>query len=301
MKKLLLGLVVFLSSFLLAFAQDCSPTLKEIYDYEIGDEYIYESESFSFCGGHEPCVNYRRFGFKILDKIVSGDTFIYVFEGLFPSSSATLESYDARHSPAHKDTIVFIDSSMHILNHCPSDSLIPFNVREEFDSVFTKVVIQDDDSIIYKTVGGSDNLYTYNNDELKRWTEYVFEDKFAKSLGLVYQYFQRYDHAYSFFEMVSHIKGGDTTILKPSGRIERTKNTELTVFPNPVTNKLTITSQDERSSISIGIFTATGKLVQKVKANQNFVEIDFSAYTSGAYFITIQKGKSLTTKKVIKL
>ncbi|PQJ80458.1 ELWxxDGT repeat protein [Polaribacter porphyrae] len=69
---------------------------------------------------------------------------------------------------------------------------------------------------------------------------------------------------------------------------------DVTIFPNPVTNFLTIESTKEFDFVEI--YNTIGKRI--VKTNQK--TIDFSKYTSGIYMMRIVTENKLLTKKIIK-
>lgn len=72
----------------------------------------------------------------------------------------------------------------------------------------------------------------------------------------------------------------------------------LTIYPNPVSNVLTIKTSEEMDGIKI--FNLYGAVVYETKEKGNIIQTDFTNYASGIYFITVFNGNSSFTKKVIK-
>ncbi|RZK12628.1 MAG: T9SS type A sorting domain-containing protein [Flavobacterium sp.] len=74
--------------------------------------------------------------------------------------------------------------------------------------------------------------------------------------------------------------------------------TGLTVYPNPVSNMLTIKSEEEIEGLMI--YNVYGSLLYQSKLKATLLNADFSNYASGVYFVTISNSKGSVTQKVIK-
>ncbi|MBA5630109.1 T9SS type A sorting domain-containing protein [Moheibacter lacus] len=73
----------------------------------------------------------------------------------------------------------------------------------------------------------------------------------------------------------------------------------VSIYPNPVLDKLTI--ENPKLEIeSIKITDASGKHIFQQSANAPKIEIDFTHYPKGVYFITIESKGKTKTEKVIK-
>lgn len=80
-------------------------------------------------------------------------------------------------------------------------------------------------------------------------------------------------------------------------------NTELNIFPNPVSDKLTLESSGElNSQLTIELFDLSGKRLQTLKIKEGRVnqEIDMSYLTSGIYFLKVSSLKDAHVTKLIK-
>jgi len=69
------------------------------------------------------------------------------------------------------------------------------------------------------------------------------------------------------------------------------------IYPNPVTNNITIETS-EKSTIEI--LNIPGQTIKKFKIKDNIIDIDISDFASGVYIIRAQTEKGITTKKFIK-
>ncbi|SDI45103.1 T9SS type A sorting domain-containing protein [Winogradskyella thalassocola] len=72
----------------------------------------------------------------------------------------------------------------------------------------------------------------------------------------------------------------------------------IQVFPNPVKNKLEITSNQIIDKLTI--IDINGRLLKEIKLSNLNYDLDVSNLTKGVYFLEIQFGESKSTKKFIK-
>jgi hypothetical protein len=73
----------------------------------------------------------------------------------------------------------------------------------------------------------------------------------------------------------------------------------FTIFPNPATQEITITSEDV-SAKSIYIIDAVGQVVQTILTEQTSINIDIQPYANGVYFIKINSEAGSITKSFVK-
>jgi len=71
----------------------------------------------------------------------------------------------------------------------------------------------------------------------------------------------------------------------------------ISVYPNPSNNKITIDTEEE-AEIEISIIE--GKIIKRLKTKDNKTDIDISDFASGIYIIRAQTDKGIMTKKFIK-
>ncbi len=77
---------------------------------------------------------------------------------------------------------------------------------------------------------------------------------------------------------------------------------QIAVYPNPVSEILTISNLENKTLLSANIYSVTGRLVKtfNLKDNNYNNTLDFSSLTNGVYFLKIQSEQTTVTKKIIK-
>jgi hypothetical protein len=78
----------------------------------------------------------------------------------------------------------------------------------------------------------------------------------------------------------------------------------LSVFPNPTNNLLTIKSTDLLSEAVIEVYDMLGRQLKQYlplnTINTNTLTVDFSAFANGTYFLTIKTKEHKSTRRIIK-
>lgn len=82
-----------------------------------------------------------------------------------------------------------------------------------------------------------------------------------------------------------------------SGINENTTANNITIYPNPVKDQLSITAKNEKIN-SVNIISVTGKTVKTI--TQNTTTINVADLTKGFYLLQIQTDKGIATKRFIK-
>lgn len=82
---------------------------------------------------------------------------------------------------------------------------------------------------------------------------------------------------------------------------ENAENINLSVYPNPSTDYLYLTSSDEISGLSYQLFDMNGRLLKSGKIVGNQTNIDMQGLVSATYFVKVnQENKTVKTFKIIK-
>ena len=82
---------------------------------------------------------------------------------------------------------------------------------------------------------------------------------------------------------------------------ENAENVNLSVYPNPSTDYLYLTSSDEISGLSYHLFDMNGRLLKLGKITENQTNINMQGLVSATYFVKINQGnKTVKTFKIIK-
>jgi len=84
----------------------------------------------------------------------------------------------------------------------------------------------------------------------------------------------------------------DTTV-----GINEISNKEITIYPNPATNNITIESPQ---AAVIEITNIQGQLVKTITANTNKTDIDVSSFPGGVYIVEVKTDKGVSENKFIK-
>lgn len=72
----------------------------------------------------------------------------------------------------------------------------------------------------------------------------------------------------------------------------------FSISPNPTTGILNINSKDN-NKFSVTLFNSLGKKIEETHSIQ-YLKLNINNYPAGFYFIHIQSGNKLITKKIIK-
>jgi len=72
------------------------------------------------------------------------------------------------------------------------------------------------------------------------------------------------------------------------------------LYPNPTTGKFSVTFSKNLSNAQVCVLDNSGKAIARFTAGGNRVNFDLSSYPAGMYYIMVQEGESVVTKKVIK-
>ncbi len=91
-------------------------------------------------------------------------------------------------------------------------------------------------------------------------------------------------------------------LLDPAsiGLAEYNSNITISMYPNPVNDKLTVQLPDNNENANIVITDITGKQVLSENKNGKLFEFNTSDLTKGMYFITVKNSKGTVTKKFVK-
>ena len=82
---------------------------------------------------------------------------------------------------------------------------------------------------------------------------------------------------------------------------EQAENISLSVYPNPSTDYLYLTSSDEISGLSYQLFDMNGRLLKSEKITENQTNIDMQGLVSATYFVKVNQGnKTVKSFKIIK-
>jgi hypothetical protein len=164
------------------FAQECSPTFREIFDFNVGDYFEYQTGHYDY-GSFPLLITYttRTQSYIITERFEKGDTLFYARKG--NGNILSLYNYGDGYSEdtlGHSeylilDTLIYIDSTAHYLNKCAGTLIEAKNAAYCCSPhCYATIQVEQNDSLITKKVVGS--WYPDNC---------IFGKTFGQGLGLV--------------------------------------------------------------------------------------------------------------------
>jgi len=86
---------------------------------------------------------------------------------------------------------------------------------------------------------------------------------------------------------------------------DKTKTTEEfqavdALYPNPTTGRFYVTFSKALKNAKVVVIDANGKIITQFKASGNKVDFNLSSVAAGIYFVRIEEGGNVISKKVIK-
>ena len=92
-----------------------------------------------------------------------------------------------------------------------------------------------------------------------------------------------------------------TIVVQPSLSIDENNLNTISIFPNPVSDKLTIKTTNNDLPDSYKIYNVLGQVIkEEFISSQSDLEINTSNYSNGLYFIKITKGNNSATLRFVK-
>ena len=95
---------------------------------------------------------------------------------------------------------------------------------------------------------------------------------------------------------ISYDDINENVILQSSSNIKSNKAVDISIYPNPAKDYITIQSND---LFKISVFDITGKKVKEVNMRDNNTTINISNLKSGIYTVKLQNKKTVYDKKII--
>lgn len=144
---------------------------------------------------------------------------------------------------------------------------------------------------IWTKTGGIRDLNEYINTELGESTD-INHTYTAEAISPDGHFVAGYGVNNNTFQYFAYrISLENTSAVK-----EISKSNEITVYPNPTSNLITI---ENSNNSTLSITSAEGKIIFRGKINGRFV-FDLSKYASGVYALRLQTDEKVQTQKIIK-
>jgi len=273
MRKLYFGLLICLAISLNVKGQDL-PTIGEVFDFQIGDEYHYVS-SYGWWGSSYTINKINDVNYSLDSSDVIYSIFSYSYMGWILDSSAIFEA------DTFLITYTNLDSSLFYF-----DELFEHDTLHYFDDNFCG-------SEIYGAVYSSSGP----------WLDYTIREY---GIGLGRTYFQNSsDTGTNSTGLVYYLKNGVEcgSPIDISVGIDSPSNlVSISVFPTLFTNWVTIESeyQDE---LSVQVYSLVGHEILTKRLTSSSVQIDLGFVRSGTYIYVIRSRKDnhvIKTGRIIK-
>lgn len=96
-------------------------------------------------------------------------------------------------------------------------------------------------------------------------------------------------------------KWTSTLCPSPSSVMNQNIENEITIFPNPTTDEISIQSRNNQNQIStIELLNVEGKKMLEVRSFSNNQKISLKQFASGVYFVQIKTANGISIRKVVK-
>jgi hypothetical protein len=295
MKNLLLCLFL-LSITAQSFGQ-CSPTLKEIYDFEEGDKFVYENIFVTLQNGR-PVYRTTYDSFQVVKNLTSGDTIRYRIQ--YPTITI--------------DTTLFIDSVNHALNRCENDwvsiwekPFIDYVIvngrydRQDTNDLFLPLQIDSIsktpnskyiisiESIYYRDSSGI-IVPTTSNSLLNEISQ-----EYTKEQGMTQMNFTPFEESFSK-RLIQLFRNGEYILYESYASINQVHKTQkVRIYPNPTSTLLHIEASSPIHSVKL--FDTNGKMVLSVNETKSMY---IGSLLPGIYIAEITSNQGIIRKKVYK-
>lgn len=273
----------------------CSPTLREIYDFEVGDQFFYrETYQQDDVGG--PYYTYWYEDYKITDKISNGDTLQFI--RLSNTNSI--------------DTLFFIDSANHALNRCfyITDTTLPYcgsfwSLDHDFIRIYRT---RDSTNRKYKLFGtrsiseiftpDSLGFYDFELSDFKGFSHECYSI-YLEGIGLLSQGTFTFESG-RYYELQKFIRGTDTLSITLNNRTPLVPPS-VTIYPNPTTNHCCVKSSNQIKNIVVSSISGQFQARIDLENSSNEVSLNTSTLSPGVYSLLIETDSGFVIKKLVKL
>ncbi len=284
----------------------------EIFDFNVGDVFHYRGGYFD-ASAIPPVFFHHDRQYIITSKNVYLDSVSYDFTGLewgYYNSfqfnfqiSGTLKYYDSTRHFANFYNHQLVNTYYRLSLYYYDPALFILDTTYDY-----AVLAIDSNGVFSKSYG---NNSFYNN--------YIFDDSIANLMNIIdlnnngawlrtselkYKVgLGQTDYSYIFFEhggeehLIGYIKNGDTSGVVTTIPVTQSQN-QFSFYPNPAIDKINIQLANI-SSGKIFITDNTGRKILEKNFNDSHVELNVSTIPTGFYFLSVQNGEGMFSRKII--
>ncbi len=155
------------------------------------------------------------------------------------------------------------------------------------EPVVVKFSDNTEEILLLKQIDGAINVCKVENDgnltELFEITELIGDTRMSANI----------DENDNYHVIVTGQNGSLEIIYELETGIENLQNTQISIFPNPTNGIINVETQEQIEKITV--LDITGKLILETTNT----EIDLSKQKTGTYFLKIETGNGIFTKKIV--
>lgn len=269
-------------------------TVKQVFDYQIGDKFYYDDKSNSFLGNESYIRKLKRV--KITDKYYSEnkDTLFYErsIDGYIHAPYDSAWHYDFFET---SDIIFYTDLDSSIFYHCFKQYFRYLN-DYPWDQTFyiSDTLIYNSTTLCNKTINGY------------HFSEFSYDDivEYGEGLGIT-KVSQLREECLCYMEYytLEYFKKGSDSCGTPDDRTntglnDRLDLEDIEIYPNPTYSYIWISSKINLSGYKFALYTLTGRVFE---INYDRQYINLSYLDAGMYYLVITGRNKHKVFKILKL
>ena len=232
----------------------------------------------------------------LTDSIYSvGDTTIASKEYICFLSSNSGDKYFVRSEPDYSKIYQLVNDTEFVVSDLSLEKNDTFHLH--YDTSIDTIIV---DTVFYLN-SKKHIILNYPKGETTAWEKLEFIEGVGTNRGL---FFQNTASEYIFNEawsllLCSYKNGenvytnsfkefaGKCNVLGPLDIKQNNDNIYINIFPNPVSNILSIKTKENLAHKQVTILNLDGKILFSNSFSSNDIEIDFSSFNSGLYLLRI--------------
>lgn len=284
------------------------PESKDIYDFEIGDEFEYTGQCINMSGSSPPGYSYVRIDDKWLNATL--DTISYkqfvITLGL---------QFNPFPTPHLDSTFTFSEDTVsYPYSHAPLYSTVPEENNTPLHQFYQNGLncyLMDQDSTLYNNriyFRETDGYFYLDNSSIpcirfNHFEPLEYNWYYSIGLGLVATRFNTMSQAGNDCEqhLIWFHKGAETWgtyVHLTSGINEMSSSISFEMVPNPAGDMVRVNFPNQLPE-ALNLFSTEGKLMKTLHINSKTVSLDLSDLSAGIYILSVEGKNSIQRKKLI--
>lgn len=228
-------------------------------------------------------LNYREYlGVRLIDSLLAGNTYCISF---YLSVTPYLNNTYTRSFSLNKIGVY--------LSNIPA--ILPNSFQNYYNLPYTPQIVSDSNIYLTDTLNWTEISGEYHAHGGEKYITIgnFNDDANTDTLFMATNHLQGSKSAYYFID--------DVSLIKCNVGVEENEEETLKIYPNPATNSISITTNNEQLK-TIYIVNVYGEKVmyQQVTVNTQQLSIDVSSFAKGIYFLEAETEKGIIRKKLVK-